>query len=86
LPVSSVVISTTLLECADHTLEMQGPVPRSGRLLASPGTDDQGRVRAPVSAEQVLLYAGARVPRWEGVPVPRDMDQVEWEAFVGEQA
>lgn len=48
-------MSTTLLECADHTLEMQDPVPRSGRLLASPGTDDQGGVRAPVPAEQVLL-------------------------------
>ena len=79
-------MSTTLLKCADHTLEMQDPVRRSGRLLASPGTDDQGRVRAPVPAEQVLLYAGARVPRWEGVPVARDMDQAEWEAFVGERA
>lgn len=57
-----------------------------GRLLVSPGTDDQGRVRAPEPAEQALLYAGARVQRWVDVAVPRDMDQTEWEAFVSEQA
>lgn len=57
-----------------------------GRLLVSPGSDAQGAVRPPLPDEQALLFAGARVQRWVDVPVPRDMEQAEWEAFVREQA
>lgn len=57
-----------------------------GKLLVSPGSDAQGRVRAPVVDEQALLYASARVHRWVDATVPRDMDQAQLEAFVREQA
>jgi len=57
-----------------------------GRLLVSPGSDAQGRVRAPLADEQALLFAGAMVQAWQEVPVPRDMDSAAFEAFVQEQA
>jgi alpha-acetolactate decarboxylase len=57
-----------------------------GRLLVSPGGDEQGRVRPPLEGEQALLFAGGHVQAWQDVPVPRDMDSVAFEAFVREQA
>lgn len=57
-----------------------------GRLLVSPGSDDQGRVRAAAPAEQALLFASARVRAWVDVPVPVDMDAARLEAFVREQS
>ncbi|MDP1781979.1 MAG: acetolactate decarboxylase [Hydrogenophaga sp.] len=57
-----------------------------GRLLVSPGSDDRGRVRPPEANEQALLWASARVAAWAEVPVPRDMEQPAFEAFVQEQA
>ena len=57
-----------------------------GRLLVSPGSDPEGRVRAPREGEQAVLFAGARVQAWREVPVPRDMDQASFETFVQEQA
>jgi alpha-acetolactate decarboxylase len=57
-----------------------------GRLWVSPGSDAQGRVRAPQPGEEALLFAGAMVQAWQDVPVPRDMDAAAFEAFVQEQA
>lgn len=57
-----------------------------GRVLLSPGSDDKGRVQAPAADEQAVLWASARVAAWAEVPVPRDMDQPAFEAFVQEQA
>lgn len=57
-----------------------------GRLLVSPGSDDQGRVRAPEANEQALLWASARVAQWSEVGVPSDMNQTDFEAFVQKQA
>lgn len=57
-----------------------------GKLLVSPGSSDKGSVRAPEAGEQALLWASARVAQWAEVPVPRDMDQAAFEAFVQEQA
>jgi len=57
-----------------------------GRLLVSPGSDAQGRVRAPQAGEQALLFAAATVQAWQDVPVPRDMDSAAFEAFVQAQA
>jgi len=57
-----------------------------GRLLVSPGSDAQGRVRAPEAGEMALLFAGARVAAWRDVPVPRDLDAAGFEAFLNEQA
>lgn len=57
-----------------------------GRLLVTPGTDAQGRARAPQADERAVLFAGGRVQAWRDVPVPRDMDQVAFEAFVQEHA
>lgn len=58
----------------------------NGRLLVSPGSDPQGRVRAPLPGEQATLFVGARVERWIDVPVPAAMNQVEFERFVRERA
>ena len=57
-----------------------------GRLLVSPGSADKGAVRPPEAGEQALLWASARVAQWAELPVPRDMDQAAFEAFVQEQA
>jgi hypothetical protein len=57
-----------------------------GRLLVSPGSDEQGRVRPPQDGEQAVLFAGGRVQSWQDVNVPRDMDAGAFEAFVQDQA
>jgi alpha-acetolactate decarboxylase len=57
-----------------------------GRLLVSPGSDEQGRVRPPQDGEQAVLFASGRVQAWQDVTVPRDMDAAAFEAFVQDQA
>lgn len=57
-----------------------------GRLLVSPGTDEQGRVRQPQHGEEAVLFASGRVQAWQDVPVPRDLDAAAFEAFVQERA
>jgi alpha-acetolactate decarboxylase len=57
-----------------------------GRLLVSPGSDADGRVRPPLADEQAVLFASGRVQAWRDVVVPRDMDSAAFEAFVREQA
>lgn len=57
-----------------------------GRLLVSPGSDAEGRVRQPLEGEQAVLFAGGRVQAWRDIAVPRDMDQTAFEAFAQEQA
>lgn len=57
-----------------------------GKLLVSPGSDDQGRVRPPQAGEQAVLFASGRVQAWQEVVVPRDMDAAAFEAFVQAQA
>ena len=57
-----------------------------GRLLVSPGSDAQGRVRPPQDGEQAVLFAGGHVQAWRDIAVPRDMDSAAFEAFVQEQA
>lgn len=57
-----------------------------GKLLVSPGSDAQGRVRAPRPNEAAVLFAGAWVQAWADVSVPRDMGPVQFETFVREQA
>jgi alpha-acetolactate decarboxylase len=57
-----------------------------GRLLVSPGSDEQGRVRPPQDGEQAVLFASGRVQAWQEVAVPRDMDAAAFEAFVQDQA
>jgi alpha-acetolactate decarboxylase len=57
-----------------------------GRLLVSPGSDEQGRVRLPQEGEEAVLFAGGRVQAWQELTVPRDMDSAAFEAFVLERA
>jgi alpha-acetolactate decarboxylase len=57
-----------------------------GRLLVSPGSDPDGRVRPPQEGEQALHFASGRVLAWRDVAVPRDMDSSVFEAYVQEQA
>jgi alpha-acetolactate decarboxylase len=57
-----------------------------GRLLVSPGSDPDGRLRPPQADEQAVVFAGARVQEWRDVAVPRNMDAAAFEAFVQEQA
>jgi len=57
-----------------------------GRLLVSPGSDANGRVRPPQADEQAVLFASGRVQEWRDVAVPRDMDSTAFEAFVQTQA
>jgi alpha-acetolactate decarboxylase len=57
-----------------------------GRLLVSPGSDGQGRVRAPQEGEQAVLFAAGRVQAWHDTKLPVDMDAAAFEAFVVQQA
>lgn len=57
-----------------------------GRLLVSPGSDEQGRVRPPQEGERAVLFASGRVQAWQDVTVPRDMDAAAFQAFVQERA
>jgi alpha-acetolactate decarboxylase len=57
-----------------------------GKLLVSPGSDEQGRVRAPLDGEQAVLFASGQVQAWQDVAVPRDMDAAAFETFVQERA
>jgi len=57
-----------------------------GRLLVSPGSNEQGRVRPPQDGEQAVLFASGRVQAWQDVAVPRDMDAAAFETFVQDQA
>jgi alpha-acetolactate decarboxylase len=57
-----------------------------GKVLVSEGTDDKGRVQAPMPGEQAVLFASAQVRQWVDVRVPADMDQAQFEAFVSQQA
>lgn len=57
-----------------------------GKLLVSPGGDEQGRVRPPQDGEQAVLFASARVQAWHDIAVPRDMDAAAFEAFVKQRA
>lgn len=57
-----------------------------GQLLVSPGSDPEGRLRAPQAGEQAVLFAGARVSAWRDRPVPHDMDASSFEAFLRAEA
>ena len=52
-----------------------------GRLLVSPGSDEQGRVRPPQDGEPAVLFASGRVQAWQDVAVPRDMDAAAFESW-----
>ncbi len=57
-----------------------------GRLLVSRGEDHRGRVSDARPDEEAVLFASARVRQWAEVSLPKEMPQVEYEAFVVEQA
>lgn len=57
-----------------------------GLLLVSPGSDESGRVRAPLAGEEAALFAGNHVQAWRDVAVPQDMEAAAFETFVREQA
>jgi alpha-acetolactate decarboxylase len=57
-----------------------------GRVVVSRGHHDDGRTEAARDGDEAALLALARVTRWQEVPVPRDMDQAEFEEFVVAQA
>jgi len=57
-----------------------------GRILVSHGHDPEGRVQPAQADEQATLFASAQVHAWVDIPLPADMDQAGFEAFVAEQA
>jgi hypothetical protein len=57
-----------------------------GRLLVTPGSDAEGRVRLPQAGEAAVLFASGRVQAWQDIPVPRQMDAAAFEAFVRQHA
>ncbi len=69
------------------TAGLQGEIVQfDGRLLVTPGSDAQGRTRAPEPGEQAVLFAGARATAWRETPIPRDLDAPAFEAFLVDQA
>jgi hypothetical protein len=69
------------------TVGLKGEIVQiDGKLLVSPGSDPQGRVRPPQDGEQAVLFASGRVQAWQDIAVPRDMDAAAFEAFVRERA
>lgn len=59
---------------------------RNGRLLVTRGDEPQGRVAAPQTGDEAVLFAASRVRQWTEVTLPAGMTQEEFEAFVLEQA
>jgi alpha-acetolactate decarboxylase len=57
-----------------------------GKLLVTRGHSPEGRTEAARADESATLLALANVAAWEEVPVPSDMKQAEFEAFVVKQA
>jgi alpha-acetolactate decarboxylase len=57
-----------------------------GRVLVSLGSDAQGQVVPAGGRASATLWASARVSEWAQVPVPSNMGQSQFEAFVKEQA
>lgn len=57
-----------------------------GKLLVSLGSDPNGRVQAPSASDSAVLWASDNVTQWKQIPVPTDMNQVQFEKFVTEQA
>lgn len=57
-----------------------------GRLRVSRGDDERGRTVAAAAGDAATLMVTARVSQWHDVPVPADLDQPKFEAFVREQA
>ncbi len=57
-----------------------------GRLRVSRGDDHRGRVSDARPEDEAVLFASARVQLWTDVPLPKEMPQAEFEAFVVEQA
>ncbi len=57
-----------------------------GRLLVTRGHSSEGRTEAPAANDAATLLALARATAWEDVPVPADLTQPEFEAFVVREA
>lgn len=66
---------------------LQGEIVQvDGRLLVSPGTAAEGKVRPPEPADAATLWASMQVREWTRVSIPRDLSLAELEAFAAEQA
>jgi alpha-acetolactate decarboxylase len=57
-----------------------------GKLLVTRGHSPDGRTEAAGTDDSATLLALAKVAAWSEVPVPSDMKQAEFEAFVVKQA
>ncbi len=57
-----------------------------GRVLVSRGDDVLGKTSAPQPDDEALLFAASRVQEWVEVMLPVDMSQVQFEAFLLDQA
>jgi alpha-acetolactate decarboxylase len=69
------------------TADLRGEIVQiDGRLLVSPGSDEEGRLRPAREGEQAVLFASGRVQAWKDVAVPRDMAAPDFETFVQDQA
>jgi alpha-acetolactate decarboxylase len=57
-----------------------------GRLLVSRGDSHKGMTTMAKPSDEAVLFAAARVQEWRDLPLPSDMTQVQFEAFVVKQA
>lgn len=58
----------------------------NGRLLVSRGDEAMGRTSGPQPSDEAALFASTKVRAWVDVPVPSDMNQTQFQAFLLEQA
>jgi alpha-acetolactate decarboxylase len=57
-----------------------------GKLLVSRGHSPKGETGPAAAPDEAVLFVGGKVNAWQEVPVPADMTQAQFEAFVIESA
>ena len=67
--------------------ELKGEIIQvDGKLLVSLGTDPKGKVQLPSPYDSAALWASDKVMHWKQISVPGDMNQLQFEKFVSDQA
>lgn len=53
-----------------------------GRMLVSRGHSPKGETGPAMATDQAAIFVGGKVDGWQNIPVPADLSQAQFEAFV----